>query len=147
MDNIEIREMTDVDFNKISPVLQIDFDEFWTPEILQGELNNTNSKYYVLIYNQEIAGFGGLWFSVDDVHLTNIVIKKTYRNKGFGNALLQKLILNAKNSKKKSLTLEVNENNTNAKKLYLKNGFKILGIRKKYYNNNDNALIMTLYFN
>ena len=146
MDNIKIREMTDADFNEISLNLQTDFDEFWTPNVLQDELSNPNSKYYVLIYNQEISGFGGLWFSVDDVHLTNIVIKKKYRNKGFGNILLQELISNAKKSGKNSLTLEVNENNTNAKKLYLKNGFKILGIRKKYYNNKDNAVIMTLFF-
>lgn len=146
MDNIKIREMTDADFNEISLNLQTDFDEFWTPKVLQDELSNPNSKYYVLIYNQKITGFGGLWFSVDDVHLTNIVIKKIYRNKGFGNILLQELISNAKKSGKNSLTLEVNENNTNAKKLYLKNGFKILGIRKKYYNNKDNAVIMTLFF-
>ncbi|MGN1352333.1 MAG: hypothetical protein ACI4VE_06175 [Clostridia bacterium] len=52
----------------------------------------------------------------------------------------------AKSYNKDSLTLEVNENNYIAKELYLKYGFKILGTRKKYYNNKDNALIMTLFF-
>lgn len=45
-----------------------------------------------------------------------------------------------------SITLEVNENNLPAIHLYEKFNFKRLGLRKKYYNNTDNAVIMTLYF-
>lgn len=58
---------------------------------------------------------------------------------------MQKLISLTKEFNYSELTLEVNSNNTSAKKLYLKFGFKELGIRKKYYNNKDDALIMTLY--
>ena len=45
----------------------------------------------------------------------------------------------------KSFTLEVNVNNTPAINLYEKFGFKNLGIRKKYYNNATDAIIMTKY--
>ncbi len=45
------------------------------------------------------------------------------------------------------ITLEVNENNKIAIHLYEKYGFKIIGTRKKYYNNKYNAYIMTKYFN
>ena len=37
---------------------------------------------------------------------------------------------------------EVNEKNINAIKLYEKFGFKKIGLRKKYYNNIDNAILM-----
>ena len=50
-----------------------------------------------------------------------------------------------KNLNLKELTLEVNEHNLNAIKLYEKFGFIKVGLRKKYYNRTDNALIMTLY--
>ena len=53
----------------------------------------------------------------------------------------------SKNLNLVSITLEVNENNLDAIKLYEKFGFEKLGIRKKYYNNTDNALIMTKKLN
>lgn len=146
MDDVAITKMELSDFYKIYENLQTDFDEFWTPSILKEELENKNSSYFVLRKDETIVGFGGFWVSVDDVHLTNIVIKKGYRSAGLGSYLLEHIINEAKTTGKQSLTLEVNEENEPAKKLYLKYGFKILGIRKKYYNNKDNAVIMTLFF-
>lgn len=132
------------DFNLISPILQSDFDSFWNISILKSELENTNSYYIVAKSENDIVGFGGLWKSVDDIHITNIVTKKTLRNKGIGNAILNELINQAKNFGYNIITLEVNENNTPAISLYKKFGFKEVGIRKKYYNNIDNAIIMNL---
>ena len=43
-----------------------------------------------------------------------------------------------------SIILEVNEKNIPAIRLYKKYGFKQIGLRKKYYNNSDNAIIMSL---
>lgn len=89
-------------------------------------------------------GFGGIWKSVDDIHITNIVVHKKLRNQNIGSIILSNLIEIAKENKdKKSLTLEVNINNIPAQKLYEKFGFKKVGIRKKYYNNTDDALILT----
>lgn len=59
---------------------------------------------------------------------------------------MEKLIIIGKELKYSSITLEVNENNLPAKNLYLKYGFKILGIRKHYYSTGDNAIIMTLNY-
>lgn len=89
-------------------------------------------------------GFGGIWKSVDDIHITNIVVHKNLRNQNIGSIILSNLIEIAKKSKdKNSLTLEVNTNNIPAQRLYEKFGFKKVGIRKKYYNNTDDALILT----
>lgn len=145
MDNLEISDMTISDFEIISPILTSDFDDFWSIQTLHSELNNPNSHYIVAKINTEIVGFAGIWKSIDDVHITNIVVKKDFRKNGIGSLLLQKLILLTKELKFKELTLEVNSNNDPAKKLYLKFGFKELGIRKRYYNNTDDAIIMTLY--
>jgi ribosomal protein S18 acetylase RimI-like enzyme len=50
----------------------------------------------------------------------------------------------AKQENRDNISLEVNENNVEAGMLYEKAGFEIVGIRKKYYNGIDNAIIMTL---
>lgn len=144
MDNIKILDMTFDDFKLIEPIFNTEFDDFWTIDNLNSELNNQNSKCIVAKLDNKIVGFAGIWFSVDDAHITNIVVHKTFRHKGIGSTLLEKLIELAK--VRDSLTLEVNTKNECAYKLYLKYGFKNLGIRKKYYKNLDDAYIMTLYF-
>lgn len=141
---MEITEMTLEDFHQIEPIFNKEFDDLWSTQNLKSELNNLSSKYIVAKEQGIIVGFAGIWYSVDDAHITNIVVKKSYRHQGIGSKLLEGLIKMAKI--KDSLTLEVNTNNINAQNLYTKYGFKNLGIRKKYYNNTDDAYIMTLYF-
>lgn len=60
--------------------------------------------------------------------------------------LLEGLINRAKQTST-SITLEVNENNIPAIHLYKKYDFKVVGKRKKYYDNKFDAYIMTKYFN
>lgn len=144
---IKINKMNIDDLNKISPVLLTEFDDFWNYNIFKSELENENSKYVVAKNNDEIVGFAGIWISIDEAHVTNIVTKKDLRKNGIGSTLLEELINLSKNLNLVSITLEVNENNLDAIKLYEKFGFEKLGIRKKYYNNTDNALIMTKKLN
>lgn len=144
--NLEIYNMTILDLNSIKETLTNDFDDFWSYSVLQSELDNPNSEYFVAKIDNEIVGFAGIWKSIDDVHITDIVVKKSHRKMNIGSALLQKLIDIAKYENFKSITLEVNENNLPAINLYSKFLFKKLGIRKKYYNNKDNAIIMTKFF-
>jgi ribosomal-protein-alanine N-acetyltransferase len=55
---------------------------------------------------------------------------------------LAKALADAKEKDGHELTLEVNVRNTPAISLYLKAGLKELGRREKFYNNQDDALIM-----
>lgn len=141
--NLEIYNMTDYDLSLIKDILIDDFDDFWTYDVLQEELNNPNSEYFVAKLENNILGFAGIWKAVDDVHITDIVVKKSNRQTGIGSKLLEKLIQTAKSQNFNSITLEVNEHNQPAINLYLKYSFKNVGFRKKYYNNKDNAIIMT----
>ena len=140
---IEIREMTFNDFEEIKDILQTEFDEFWKPSILKSELENELSKYIVAKLDNEIVGFAGIIILPDDVEITNIVTKKAERKKGIGKLLLDKLIEMAKETNKETISLEVNEINIPAINLYKTFGFEEVGIRKKYYNGTNNAIIMT----
>ena len=143
--NLEVRKLTLSDLATIKNILLSDFDDFWNYNIFASELNNENSTYIVAILNNEIVGFAGIWQVIDEAHITNIVTKKNYRGQGIGTILLENLITLCKNSTViKSLTLEVNEKNTIAQELYKKFDFQVLGKRKKYYNNENDAVIMTL---
>ena len=144
MDNIEISNMTLLDLECISDILQSDFDDFWNVTTLKSELLNPNSKYIVAKFNNTIVGFAGIWKSVDEVHITNIVVNKNFRKQNIGSLMLSKLIGLAKLEPNiSSITLEVNSNNIAAIKLYEKFGFNVVGLRKNYYNNIDDAIIYT----
>ena len=144
MDNVQISVMTIENLELIKDILLTEFDDFWNYNVFKSELLNPNSKYIKAELEGKIIGFAGIWKAVDIVHITNIVTAKSYRNEGLGSIMLNKLIEIAKlETDIDSITLEVNSNNIPAQKLYEKYGFKTVGLRKKYYNNKDNAIIMT----
>lgn len=144
---ISISKMTTNDLNEIASILSTEFDDFWNENIFRQELQNENSEYIVARLNNEIVGFAGIWISPVDIHITDIVVRKDKRNMKIGSNILEELIKLAETKGRETLTLEVNEKNEIAQKLYLNYGFEKLGKRKKYYNNEDDAIIMTLNLN
>ncbi len=141
---IKICKMNLMHLNEISSKLKEEFDEFWNRNVLEDELKNPNSKYIVALENEQVVGYAGIWSVLDEAHITNIVVKKDYRNKKIGTMLLEELIKIAKSEKIRILTLEVNINNNIAINLYKKYNFKEVGKRKNYYNGVDDAILMTL---
>lgn len=138
-----ISEMNVQDLEQIKDCLLTDFDDFWSYNTLKQDFENGNSKYFVAKNDNEIIGFAGIVAIFDEVDIMNIVVKKNKRNLGIGSLLLEKIIEFSKDYT--YITLEVNIKNTPAIKLYKKYGFKQVGLRKKYYNNQDDAILMNLY--
>lgn len=143
MKNIKIENMTIEDFEKIKDILISDFDDFWTPDILKSELIGDNKKYIVAKFADEIVGFAGVMINFTDLEIMNIVTKKSKRKMGIGSLLLKNIIEKFSKGDIENIFLEVNENNIIAIKLYEKMGFENIGKRKKYYNGNDGAIIMS----
>ena len=144
--NFEIDYMSLEDLENIKDILENDFDDFWNFEIFKEELANNNSMYLVLRYENEIVSFGGIKIILDEADIMNIVTKKDKRNQGFAKFLLNKLITIAKEQNCKTITLEVDENNLPAIKLYKDFEFKEVGKRKNYYKNGNTAILMTYTF-
>ncbi len=143
---IDISTMMLNDLEQIKKNLQTDFDDFWNFEIFKEELVNNNSMYLVLRYENEIVSFGGIKFILDEADIMNIVTKKDKRNQGFAKFLLNELITIAEEQNCKTITLEVDENNLPAIKLYKDLEFKKVGKRKNYYKNGNTAILMTYTF-
>ena len=146
--NIHIRKMTLEHLEKIKENLAEDFDEFWNKNVLKSELENPSSTYIVALdEHNNVVGYAGIWQPIDEAHITNIVTKKDKRNNKVATKMLEELIKIATQRKLNNITLEVNVNNIPAINLYKKYNFKEVGIRKKYYNNTDDAIIMTYKIN
>jgi len=89
-------------------------------------------------------GFIGIWFLSDDAHITAITVSSSWRGHGLGELLMIGSIESAISRNSRVITLEVRVSNSIAISLYQKYGFKKVGIRKGYYNDNrEDAVIMT----
>ena len=142
--DFEIDKMSLEDLISIKDILTTEFDDFWNYEILKSELESNNSYFFVAKnISGEIVCFAGIKVILDEADIMNIVVKKDFRNNGIGSLLLDYLISYSKSINLKTITLEVNEINIPAIKLYEKFGFEKLGIRKKYYNGENDAIIMS----
>lgn len=145
LESIKISPMTYEDLLYLKDNLITEFDNFWNYSILKKEFLNENTTYIVAKQNDELVGFAGILTIIDEANIMNIVTRKNKRNLGIGSLLLKNLIRISTKKKLKSITLEVNEHNIIAIKLYEKFNFNKVGIRKKYYDNIDSAIIMTLF--
>ena len=89
-------------------------------------------------------GFVSIWFLSDDAHITAIAVSNSWRGHGLGELLMIGSIESAISRNSRVVTLEVRISNSIAISLYQKYGFKKIGIRKAYYNDNrEDAVIMT----
>lgn len=108
--------------------------------------NNTQKypKYTISNEEKEIGFIEYQIIDCDTAEIINIEIEKQYQNKGAGKYLLTYFISQMKKQEKNKILLEVRKSNETAKHIYTKYGFKQDSIRKNYYSNKEDAILMSL---
>ncbi len=110
----------------------------WLAQLLPARFNTpaTPSPY-------PVVGYGGIWLTVDEAHITTIASAPEVRGQGIGELVLNGLIDLGLELGARFMTLEVRVSNVVAQNLYLKYGFEARGTRRRYYtDNNEDALVM-----
>jgi ribosomal-protein-alanine N-acetyltransferase len=93
--------------------------------------------------NERLLGFIGAWMMVDEAHIVTVAVRDAYRRMGIGERLLIACIELAEEHGQEAVTLEVRRSNEVAQRLYEKYGFDRIGLRVKYYtDNNEDAVLM-----
>ncbi len=107
----------------------------WTKEQFEKELNLTCAQIFLCATADTKKVFGFVCFRVyqDEAELTNFAILPSLQDKHFGTELLSFALTYLLNKNVKKITLEVNTQNTKAKKIYQDFGFKKVAIRKNFY--------------
>lgn len=129
-------------------VLEIENASFSTPwsrnSFLHELLENERAIYLVAKdHLGRVCGYVGMWIIFDEGHITNLAVHPRQRNCGVGSILLNRLTEVCREHNIRFLTLEVRRSNLTAQNLYYKHGFVHMGVRRKYYlDNNEDALIM-----
>lgn len=143
---IEYRPMTEEDIPHVIEIENQCFSQPWSAEAMLRELreNAKMARYMVACADGRVVGYGGYWQIFDEAHITNIAVKPDEKRKGYGKALLSFVLDEMKDVGVSKVTLEVNEKNVAAIRLYESFGFRPAGRRKKYYEGVDDALIYWL---
>ncbi len=143
-EHFAIRQMEEKDIDTILQIEELCYgSHHWSKDSFLAELDNKISSYHTILNNDTCVGYIGIWKIINEAHITNLSVHPDYQNKKLGHRLLLSAIDECYKEKIKFITLEVRVSNEKAIHLYEKFGFKSLGLRKKYYqDNNEDALIM-----
>ncbi len=118
----------------------------WSERGFRNEFDHPHGRFIVAVENGSVVGYGGVWFVIDEAHITTVTIHPDHRRKGIGRKICLELLGDAKAAGMTCSTLEVRAGNQAAIELYLKLGFETTGVRKRYYPDNDeDAVVMWLY--
>jgi ribosomal-protein-alanine N-acetyltransferase len=117
----------------------------WTAGVFNSEIDlaRRDERHYVVgLLETEVVAYGGLMFAVDEAHITNIAVDPEFQRRGFARRVLLELANVAIDRGFTALTLEVRVSNTAAQAMYRRFGFAPAGIRQRYYENTEDALVM-----
>ena len=144
MADVIIRQAAPEDAGDIYEIEQICFPDPWSLDSIKYELEENPRAFYVVAsHNGKVVGYAGLWWIVDEGHITNVAVRPGYRNRKIGEGIIRTLIEYTVSEGILHHTLEVRRSNEPAINLYQKFGFREEGIRKGYYRFGDeDALIM-----
>ncbi len=143
MPEVELRLMTREDVDQVHSIETACFAIPWSRESLLHETENACARYMILTEDGAVRAYAGVWFVLDEGHITNIAVSPDRRRMGYGEKVTRALMQLSADSGMRFLTLEVRRSNLPAQSLYHKLGFVDVGYRKRYYEDNrEDALIM-----
>jgi len=126
----------------------------WSANVFHDELRearNGRRHYVIAKRGRTVIGYGGIMFvprggSTDggdaEAHITNIAVHPDERRSGVATRLLGTLAGEAIRRGCAAWTLEVRATSRGAQELYRRFGFVPAGVRKKYYENDIDAIVM-----
>lgn len=140
-----IRNMKEEDLEIVSKIESSSIKTPWKKESFKEALNDKNTMMIVSAAGNKVKGYAVVWLSKEEASLSNIAVDKEFRRLNIGTSLLKYIKNELLKLNIKELYLEVRKSNDAAINLYKKNGFKIVGERKNFYENpREDALLMKL---
>jgi ribosomal-protein-alanine N-acetyltransferase len=140
-----IREMERADIWMVMEIERRSFITPWSKGIFEECLTSPITKAYVIEKDGAICGYILYYAVLDEAHILNIAVAPSYRKRGIASRLLDYVIQGLKGNGVKECFLEVREEDEDAKLLYKRFGFEVIGRRRGYYRDTrEDALMMRL---
>ncbi len=142
---LRIEPMALGDLPTVQAIEESSFTTPWPPHAYRSEIEtNRLAQYIVARVGDQVVAYAGMWLMVDEAHITTFAVHPRWRRQRIGERLLLALLDLATGRRAREATLEVRLSNLAARRLYEKYGFRPVGLRPRYYSDdNEDALIMT----
>jgi ribosomal-protein-alanine N-acetyltransferase len=120
-------------------------DDAWSEQTWWAELAGRPRRSYVVQESPDgdVLGYAGLDLGGEVADVMTVAVGPAAQGRGLGRVLLDELVARARADHAAYLMLEVRADNEAARKLYDRNGFEVLSVRRRYYQPGDvDALVM-----
>ncbi|WP_344863237.1 ribosomal protein S18-alanine N-acetyltransferase [Planomonospora alba] len=137
--------MTEGDLPEVMELERATFPaDAWSEGMLRGELaDQPRTRHYVVaVADGRIVGYAGLAAAGDQADVQTIAVAAGRRRAGIGGAMLSELLAEARRRGARSVFLEVRADNPDAQAVYDRFGFERIGLRRAYYADGIDAIIM-----
>lgn len=146
---LQLRPMTLPDLPALMAIENEAFTNPWSEAMVRKELEQDWST--VLLAEEStpagprLRGFAIFWIVADEVHVLNVATAKAFRRHGVARTLMEALLAAGRARQCRLATLEVRRSNVGAIRLYESMGFRSVGMRPAYYQDDrEDAVIMIL---
>lgn len=119
--------------------------EGWDRQAFADELANAVARPRVLLVDDELCAYLMLWRVADEVQILHVAVGAARRREGLATELLNRALAEERAHGATGATLEVRRSNAPARGLYHRLGFQVVGERKRYYQDGEDAVLMTLF--
>ena len=144
-DTFVIREMRRDDLDAIVEIERGAHSRPWTRAVFAEELHRGWAHVAVLVEGDPTGparAFANYWLVGDEVHVLNVATHASRRRLGFGGRLIDHVVGFARDHGCRQLTLEVRRGNRAALRLYRRHEFRPVGVRPRYYQDGEDAIVM-----
>lgn len=137
-----VKELTDKDVDIITALYQTDFSDGWNKQMLLSSFSSGRFKCFGAFKEDILIGVVAFTLSLDFADIESVVTKLEFRRKGVADLLIKSALESIKQQNLSSVLLEVRAGNLPAINLYLKQGFNKISVRKGYYLDGEDAIIL-----
>ncbi|MCH8949113.1 MAG: ribosomal protein S18-alanine N-acetyltransferase [Chloroflexi bacterium] len=165
-----VRPMKHGDIRQVMEIERQSFPSIWSRTIYERELKNKLARYLVAcqplddsapappepgivgfvrrvlrrepLPRERILGLVGLWCMMGEGHIVTIAVRQEHRRQGIGELLLVAILETALEAGQDGVTLEYRASNHEARALYKKYGFSQVGLRARYYSDNQEDAVL-----
>lgn len=133
------------DWDRIVLIEQIAFERAsWGAKAVRDGLSAALVSAFVVCRTAGASPDGfALWRGLgDEAEILSIAVAPDVRRRGMAEALLAEILVSAAAEGLRALFLEVDSGNVAARALYEKAGFEKVGVRRRYYRNGADALVL-----
>ncbi len=133
------------DLDALMEVEEQSFSNPWHRQSMEEELHKDISRVRLCkTTTGKVVAFINYWIVADELHVLNVATRPQWRRRGIGLMLMEHAMAEGRRLGVTAVTLEVRRSNNAAQQLYIGMGFEQVGVRKKYYDDGEDALLYEL---